>query len=62
MNITPEVQQTFWAAAGVSQISDIPGFPLPNHPALKAAVASGEVPNVNIAAVVFGMRHRRFPA
>lgn len=43
MNITPEVQQTFWAAAGVSQISDIPEFPLPNHPALKAAVASGEV-------------------
>lgn len=43
MNITSAVQQKLWAAAGVSRISDIPGFPLPNHAAPKATVATGEV-------------------
>lgn len=43
MNITSDVQEKLWAATGVSRISDIPGFPLPNHDALKATVATGEV-------------------
>lgn len=43
MNISPEVQQRLWATAGVTKISDIPGFPLPNHSALKASVVSGKV-------------------
>lgn len=42
MNITSDVEQRLWAAAGVSRISDIADFPLPSHDALKAAVASGE--------------------
>jgi len=42
MNITPEVEQRLWAAAGVSRISDIAGFPLPNYDALKTTVANGQ--------------------
>jgi hypothetical protein len=42
MNTTPEIEKKLWAAAGVSRISDIPGFPFDSHAALKAAVAAGE--------------------
>ncbi len=28
MNITPDVEERLWAAAGVSRLSDIAGFPL----------------------------------
>lgn len=43
MNITPEIEKKLWEAAKASRISDIGGFPLASHAALKAAVASGEV-------------------
>jgi hypothetical protein len=42
MNITPETEKKLWAAAKASRISDIPGFPLASHAALKAAIATGE--------------------
>ena len=43
MSIDPDVEQKLWTAAGVSQITDIAGFPLASHDSLKAAVTSGEV-------------------
>jgi len=42
MNITSEIEKKLWAAAKVTRIFDIAGFPFAGHAELKAAVASGE--------------------
>lgn len=42
MNMTPDVEQKLWTGVGVTRISDIAGFPLPNHDALRTAVLSGQ--------------------